>query len=314
MQGQVMQKNSRCVVLGASGFIGSRLCERLGVKYSNVKAFGRNRMYEDAFKTCKWIEGDFADPNQIANAIGDCDTVIHLVNASTPASANINRVADLQANVVSTLNLLDACVNSGVKKIIFLSSGGTVYGVPSIIPTPEAAENNPITAYGVSKLTIEKYLSLYHHLYNLDYCVLRVANPYGPYQTNKKNQGVISAFFQHAIHDEPIDVWGDGTVVRDYVFIDDVVDAIDLAISNNSAYKIFNIGSGAGISINEIISTLEQTVGKSIAVNYLPSRNMDVPISVLDINRAKAHLGWSPKVSWQNGIVETYKWIKSSGL
>jgi UDP-glucose 4-epimerase len=310
----MMQNNSRCIVFGASGFIGSRLCEKLGEKYSNIKAFGRNPMYKDAFKKCRWIEGDFADANQIANAIGDCDTVIHLVNASTPASANINRVADLQANVVSTLNLLDACVSSGVKKVIFLSSGGTVYGVPSIIPTPEVSENNPITAYGVSKLTIEKYLSLYYHLYNLDYCILRVANPYGPYQTNKKNQGVISAFFQHAIHDEPIDVWGDGTVVRDYVFIDDVVNAIDLALTNNSPYKVFNIGSGMGVSINEIISSLEQAVGKPITVNYLPGRNMDVPVSILDINRARSHLNWSPLTPLHDGIIETYNWIKSSGL
>lgn len=309
-----MSINSRCIVFGASGFIGSRLCEILGNKGFHVKAFGRNPRYKNAFDKCKWIEGDFADVNQIANAIGDCDTVIHLVNASTPASANINRVADLQANVVSTLNLLDACVTTGVKKVIFISSGGTVYGVPTIIPTPESAENNPITAYGVSKLTIEKYLSLYHHLYNLDYCVLRVANPFGPYQTNKKNQGVISAFFQHAIHDEPIDVWGDGSVIRDYIFIDDVVDAIELALTNQSTHKVFNIGAGRGVSINELISTLQLIMEKPIKINYLPGRIMDVPISILDISRAKEHLNWEPRTLLRDGINATFEWIKSSDL
>lgn len=309
-----MPTSQRCIVFGASGFIGSRLCEKLASKYQNLKAFGRNPMYPSAFNKCKWIEGDFSDVNQIANAITDCDTVIHLVNATTPASANINRVADLKANVVSTLNLLDACVNSGVKKIIFISSGGTVYGAPSIIPTPETAENNPITAYGVSKLTIEKYLSLYHHLYKLDYCVLRVANPFGPYQTNKKNQGAIAAFLQHAIHDEPIDVWGDGSVVRDYIFIDDVINAIDLAIVHSGEQKTFNIGSGTGLSINQIISTLESSLEKSISVNYLPSRNMDVPISILDITRARTHLGWSPHTPFKEAIAQTLLWIRSSNL
>lgn len=309
-----MPDSQRCIVLGASGFIGSRLCEKLAVKIRNLKAFGRNPLYKNAFGGCIWIDGDFSDVNQIANAISDCDTVIHLVNATTPASANVNRVADLEANVGGTLRLLDACVNSNVKKIIFISSGGTVYGVPEVIPTPESAPNNPITAYGVSKLTIEKYLSLYKHLYGLDYCVLRVANPYGPYQTNKKNQGVIAAFLQHAIHNEPIDVWGDGSVVRDYIFIDDVVDAVDKALTNVSAESTFNIGSGRGFSIKEIITSLERATGRSIEVNFLPGRNMDVPISVLDISRAEEFLGWSPKVSFDDGIAQTYSWMKQSGL
>ncbi|MCO8312167.1 NAD-dependent epimerase/dehydratase family protein [Pseudomonas mandelii] len=309
-----MPNNQRCIVLGASGFIGSRLCEVMGARIPNLKAFGRSPLYPSAFSRCRWIEGNFSDINQVTNAIADCDTVIHLVNATTPASANVNRVADLEANVVSTLNLLDACVNSGVKKVVFISSGGTVYGVPSVVPTPETAENDPITAYGVSKLTIEKYLSLYNHLYGLDYTVLRVANPYGPYQTNKKNQGVIAAFLRHAIHDEPIDVWGDGSVVRDYIFIDDVVSAIELAISNRTDKKVFNIGSGRGVSINEIIVTLEDVVGKKIEVNYMPRRNMDVPISILDISRAAELLKWTPKVEFSQGIQDTFEWVKSSGL
>ena len=309
-----MPNNQRCIVLGASGFIGSRLCEILGSKIPHLKAFGRNSPYPGAFSNCEWIEGDFSDINQVANAIADCDTVVHLVNATTPASANVNRVADLEANVVSTLNLLDICVSSGVKKVIFISSGGTVYGIPSEIPTPETAKNDPITAYGVSKLTIEKYLSLYSHLYGLDYCILRVANPYGPYQTNKKNQGVIAAFLRHAIHDEPIDVWGDGSVVRDYIFIDDVVHAIELAIVKKTDQKIFNIGSGSGLSVTEIISTLELVINKKIKVNFLPGRNIDVPVSVLDISKAQTLLNWKPKITFDQGVQETYEWIKKSGL
>ncbi|WP_248768503.1 NAD-dependent epimerase/dehydratase family protein [Pseudomonas sp. MWU12-2345] len=309
-----MPNGQLCIVLGASGFIGSRLCEVMGAKIPNLKAFGRNPLYPSAFSRCRWIEGDFSDINQVAHAIAGCDTVIHLVNATTPASANLNRVMDLEANVVSTLNLLDVCVSSGVKKIVFISSGGTVYGVPSVVPTPETADNDPITAYGVSKLIIEKYLFLYRHLYGLDYTILRVANPYGPYQTNKKNQGVIAAFLRRAIHGEPIDVWGDGSVVRDYIFIDDVVSAIELAILNGTDKKIFNIGSGRGLSINEIILTLENVLGKKIEINYMPRRNMDVPVSVLDIAQAAEVLKWTPKVEFSQGIQDTFEWVKSSGL
>ena len=245
-----------------------------------------------------------------SNMLIGCSTVIHLIGATTPASANLNMATDLEANVISTLHFLDACRHHNVKRVIFVSSGGTVYGIPNCIPTPESAPLEPITAYGVSKLAIERYLHLHSHLYGLDYVVLRVANPYGPYQTAKKGQGVIAAFISNALRGEPLEIWGDGSVVRDYLHVDDVVNAIQLAMNYSGASGIFNIGSGHGHSISEIASIIERVIGHPVQRSYLAARRIDVPRSVLDVSAAHAILGWRPQTDLQTGIRQTMEWMR----
>jgi UDP-glucose 4-epimerase len=296
------------IVLGGGGFLGVNLCRRLAAAGGRVRAFGRRCLFPQALEGVDWYQGDFSDAAALAAAIESYEVVFHLVHATTPHSANLDMAADLQQNVVSSIALLDISRNLGVKRIVFVSSGGVVYGQAEQIPTPEDAPTEPITAYGISKLAIEKYLALYRHLHGLDFRVLRVSNPFGPFQVATKNQGIVAALIAHALADEPAEIWGDGSVVRDYIFVDDVVDALAAAAADRSDARVFNIGSGRGRSLREIIAALEAKLGRRMEINWKPGRPIDVPTSILSIDRAKTVLGWTPKTPFEEGLEQTLAW------
>ena len=301
-----------CIVLGGGGFIGTNLCRRLLADSHRVRAFGRRRSFPDALDGVEWIEGDFSDSRALANAIGTCDVVYHLANSATPLSANLDMADDIQRNVTGTLSMLDICRKLGVSRVVFVSSGGTIYGSPKQVPTPETALTDPITAYGISRLAVEKYLALNHHLHRLEYRILRVSNPYGPFQTPARNQGIVAALVSRAFSGEPIEIWGDGSVVRDFIFIDDVVDALIAAATDQGDTRLFNIGSGEGRSLREVISTIEELSGRKIRLQVKPARSIDVPVSVLAIDRAREFLGWTPKTTFSEGLTKTLAWWQES--
>jgi UDP-glucose 4-epimerase len=305
----------RCLVLGGGGFIGTNLCKALLPKVESLRGFGRRQAFPSALVGVDWFPGNFADSSALAAAVENCDIVFHLITTTTPFSSNVDKIADLESNVVSTLHLLDACREAQVKRVIFISSGGTVYGKHVPIPTSENAATDPIVSYGISKLVIEKYLELYRTLYGLDYQVLRVANPYGPYQTALKNQGVISAFLNKIMFNKTIEIWGDGSVIRDYIYIDDVVDALLLSASYHGKSRVLNIGSGVGHSLNDIVQTISVLMNKEISVKYVKARTSDVPASILNISLAQKELNWQPKTEFKEGLEKTIRWLaKEQGL
>jgi UDP-glucose 4-epimerase len=299
----------RCVIMGAGGFIGTNLCNALVGRVAYLRAFGRRQSFPEAMSGFDWLPGDFADPACLAAAVAGCDVVFHLVNASTPASSNVNKIADINSNVVSTLHLLDACRETGVRRVIFVSSGGTIYGIPKNIPTPETSPTNPITAYGISKLAIEKYLALYEYLYGLEYRILRVSNPFGPYQTGLKNQGVIATVIRRALANKPIEIWGDGSVTRDYLYVDDVINALIKAAQHDGTGRIFNIGSGKGISLNSLIEDIGCLLNTKLSIENYPSRNVDIPISILDTNYSEIELKWKATTDFHKALSTTISWI-----
>jgi UDP-glucose 4-epimerase len=298
---------SSAIVLGGGGFLGVNLCRRLVASGRRVRAFGRRCAFPQALAGVDWYSGEFSDASALAAAIESYDIVFHLVHTTTPHSANLDMTADLQ-NVSSSIALLDISRTLGVKRIVFVSSGGVLYGRVKQIPTPEDAPTEPITAHGISKLAIEKYLALYEHLYGLDYRVLRVGNPFGPFQLATRNQGVIAALISRALAGEPTEIWGDGSVVRDYLFVDDVIDALEAAASDRSDLRVFNIGSSRGRSLREIIAALETQLGRKLEILWKPGRPIDVPVSVLAIDRAKSVLGWSPKTPFEQALEQTIAW------
>lgn len=300
-----------CAVLGAGGFLGTNLCRALAASGASVRAFGRSRPFPEAVAGAQWQTGQFGDRAALALAIENCEVVFHLVGGSTPASSNRDPVADLEANTRDTLHLLELCRSSGVRRIVFVSSGGTVYGVPRQVPIAEDAPTDPICAYGISKLATEKYLRLYEHLHGLGAVALRVGNPYGRYQGIGKNQGVVAAFLAAIAAGRPLDIWGDGTVVRDYLHVDDVVAAMLLAADYDGAERVFNIGSGIGRSIDDIVADLERLAGTPLERLHKPGRPSDVPCNVLDIARARRELGWSPRTEWMAGLADTLAWWRS---
>ena len=306
-------KDTRCAVLGAGGFLGTTLCQRLRGQTAALRAFGRRQSFPDALRGIEWLTGDFADIQHVKEAIHGCDTVFHLANATTPASANQDKIADLQSNVASTLGLLDACRDLGIKRIIFISSGGTIYGLPKQVPTPESAPTMPITAYGISKLSIEKYLALYEYLHGIEYRVPGWPTPLVPTrrQSESRRHRRLHATLPGRRAASNL---GDGSVVRDYIYADDVIDALIQAVKHEGTSRVFNVGAGHGRSLLDIIQAIESVSGRSLAVEFLPKRDMDVPCSVLDTSLAAQELGWHAKTPFPEGIRQTWAWISNRHL
>ena len=251
------------------------------------------------------------DPDMLKAAIRGQNVVFHLASSSLPATSNIDPARDLIESVVPTLALLDFCRAAEVQKVVFASSGGTVYGISSVVPTPESAEVAPISAYGIAKLTIEHHLRLHHYLHGLEYSVLRIANPYGPGQSPLRKQGVIAVIMYRAMCGERIEVWGDGNVTRDFIHIDDVASAFVAAALYRGNNRVLNIGSGVERSLNQIIADVGTTLGRSdLKISRKPGRTLDVPRSALNISLSRRELGWIPRVSWMDGLAETAGWLE----
>jgi UDP-glucose 4-epimerase len=301
-----------CVVLGGGGFIGTNLCRRLVASGHRVRAFGRRRQFPADLRGVEWVQGDFSDVASVGAAIESFDVVFHLVHATMPQAADLDMAGDLQNNVVPTLGLLDHCRRTGVRRVVFASSGGTVYGKARQIPTPETAPTDPICAYGISKLAIEKYLALFEHLHGLDFRVLRITNPFGPFQVALKNQGVIAALIARALRDEPVEIWGDGSVVRDFVFVEDVVDALLAAAADQSGERVFNIGGGQGRSLRDVILAIQRQMDTELKLEWKPGRPLDVPVSIVAVDRAAKTLAWVPKTSFQAGLERTIEWARTT--
>lgn len=304
----------RCLVLGGRGFIGSHLVDALLNAGNFVRCFDRphvTTLGEDHLSNSNFelYEGDLSCEADIAAALEGCDICYHLVSTTLPKSSNADPVFDVESNLLGTIRLLKHVVKAGLKKIIYVSSGGTVYGVPKQMPIPETHPTEPTCSYGITKLAIEKYLSLFKQLHGLDYTVLRIANPYGERQRIHASQGAVAVFLGKVLRSEPIEIWGDGSVVRDYIYISDVVDALLAVIDSTENEHVFNIGSDQGLSLNEVLLQIESVTGKTAIKRYMPSRTFDVPKNILSIERAKYLIGWSPKVNFEQGVSLFAQWL-----
>jgi UDP-glucose 4-epimerase len=298
-----------CLVLGGAGFIGSHLTDALARAGHRVRVFDRIR--PAARGDCEIVTGDFLNRDDLAKALRGSDFVFHLISTTLPEASNDNPVHDAETNLLGTLRMLEACRRERVRKILFVSSGGTVYGIPRSVPITESHPTQPTCAYGIHKLAIEKYLHLEHLLHGLDYRVLRPANLYGEGQRADLAFGAVTVFLDRALRGEPIRIWGDGSIIRDYVYVGDAVDAAVNAMAYAGDERIFNIGSGAGTSLNELVKLIEGAIGRRIAVEYTPRRAFDVPVNVLDSSLAQRALGWRAATPLAAGIRKTYESLRA---
>ncbi|MBI2313368.1 MAG: NAD-dependent epimerase/dehydratase family protein [Betaproteobacteria bacterium] len=303
----------KCVVLGGGGFIGSHLCQALLAAGHGVRIFDRPNLkrFDSAAESgpAEWLEGDFSNPEDLARAAEGCEVVYHLISTTLPKSSNDNPVYDVETNVIGTLRLLELVRGTGTK-IVFVSSGGTVYGVPRAVPIPETHPTEPLCSYGIGKLAVEKYLRLYQVLHGIDYCALRLANLYGERQRVTTAQGAVAVFLHRALRDEPIEIWGDGGVVRDYLYAGDAAAALVRAAAATGEPRLFNVGSGRGQSLNDILAAIETLLGRPVRRTYLPGRRFDVPVNVLDVSLAARHLGWRPATAFAEGLSRTCDWMR----
>lgn len=302
----------RYLVLGGTGFIGSHLVDELAAGGNSVRVFSRGLTQQANWPRGGEVErfsGDFSDAASVEKAVRGCNVVFHLVSTTLPKSSNEDPLFDLETNVGDTLKLLETVRRNAVERIVFISSGGTVYGRPRATPIPETHPTDPICAHGVSKLAVEKYLHLYHALHRLDYRVLRVSNAYGDRQRADRAQGAIAVFLSKALRGEGIEIWGDGSTVRDYVYVADVARALVKAAHHQGASKVFNVGTGRGTSLNELVTVIEKACGREIRRIHREARSFDVEANVLDISRSASDLGWRPEVALSAGIRRALEWM-----
>lgn len=298
------------LILGAAGFIGKNLVKALLWDRENqIMLFDRETADFSAllpynkYDNYEIVRGDFYGDMDFNRITQDVDIVYHLISTTIPNASNKHIAHDIIDNVEATSLLLDACVKNKVRKILFLSSGGTVYGLEKHIPFKEETLVNPISAYGLQKVTIEKLLYLYYYIYGLDYRIIRLSNPYGRFQIPNGIQGVVNTFLYKALKNETLIVYGDGKIVRDFIYIDDVVEAIKKIVDYEGEYKVFNVGSGIGHSVNELIQMIEHVLNKSVLVSYSQSRKADVPVNVLDISRYEKCFGKTNRICLEHGLV-----------
>jgi len=299
----------RALVLGGCGFIGSHIVDALLEGGHDVRVLDlAAERFRDALAGVDYRHADLHDKKLLAEVLQGIDVVFHAAHSTVPGSSNLDPEADIASNLIGAVRLLEAMREQGVDRIVYLSSGGTVYGMPETLPVPEDHPLNPICSYGVVKVAIEKYLLMYQRLYGLRPVVLRASNPYGPRQGSVGVQGIIPTFLYAIAEHRPLGVWGDGEIRRDYLHVKDLARLCVLAGASDVT-GIFNAGSGTSVSINELVRRMSVLLGVTPTVSYREGRAFDVPDIVLDVHSAGEAFGWRPEIALEEGIPEVWTWL-----
>lgn len=304
----------RCVILGGRGFLGRHVGRALSSEGHEVWSVDRES--ESITDPLPWVHGEvrcaYVDIGRWLEKTGHPDCVVHLASSTVPSTASESPICDVNSNLIGTLHLLDGLRDLSVKpRVLFASSGGAVYGRPQATPIVETHPTVPLGAYGVTKLATEHYFRVEEALNGLPVRILRLSNPYGEWQQPRGIQGVVSAFAFKALHRQPVDVWGDGSVIRDFLYAEDVGRAFAAAATHEGGARVFNIGSGEGISVNEVLEALERVLGHEIKRHNLPGRPFDPPVNILDISLAGKELSWKPEVSFDDGLHRLINWLRT---
>jgi UDP-glucose 4-epimerase len=305
---------ANCLALGADGFIGSHVVEALAKAGHQVRAFDRlkstvplNLPVDSA--NIQLCPGDFLNRHDLDMALEDMQYVFHFVSTTNPAASAKDPLIDVDTNIRMSVVLMQLCVAHNVKRLIFPSTGGAIYGQDLPRPLRETDPTEPVSPYGIGKLAIEGYLRYFRESHGLDALVLRLSNAYGERQNVVGSQGAIPIFLNLIEQGLPIKVFGDGTMVRDYVYISDLAGMVVEAFDRPHQYDTYNVGSGEGASVNELIDCLKQVTGREVKVEYLPARPTDVQHVVLDTARYAKEFGKPQLMSLVQGLEETWHYV-----
>ena len=301
----------RVLVTGGTGFIGSHVIEHLVQKGHEVTSLSlSSRLPARLSSSVQVVHGNLMDKRILDSCLKEVECIVHLAWSSLPHSTIECPDVDIEQNVLSSVALLEQAHKYGVEKAVFLSSGGTVYGISDELPIHEEHPCAPICSYGITKAATENFFKLYHQVYGMNGAVLRVSNVYGPRHKASSGQGVVGVWLDHCMRREPIEVFGDGGVIRDYIYVTDVAKAVVAAVEKNQSLGVLNIGTGKGTSLQELLNFMEGVIGFIPEVRFSPQRVFDVPENILDASRAKTSLDWEPLVGLPEGIELTWNWLQ----
>lgn len=301
------------LLLGGTGFIGTNLALKLIAESGNAVAVAcrhpERALHLSDVPGIALHRAEFDETCDFQSLVAGIDVVVHMVSTTLPATSN-KCVSKELSDIGTTALLLDSCVASGVKKVVFLSSGGTVYG-KGVPPFTENDQVFPISSYGLQKVAIEKLLHLYWHLYGLDYRIVRPSNPFGRFQNPDRGQGVIAAFVSAALRGDDLAIFGDGSVVRDFIYIDDLVEGLCRIIEYGGSCRVFNLGSGRGMSVLDVARSVMSCIPGKSAVRFEKGRGVDVPECILSMERFNEELGELKLTDFQEGVTRTARYQES---
>jgi len=302
----------RLIILGGSGFMGQNLLRLLPAgRYQTVVL---DRKPPEFAPPDRFVDMDLREPEAAAALIGEGDLVLHLAHQGIPADSAQDPAAEVEANLYPFIRLLQALAPRRPGLILYSSSGGQIYGHAAGLPIPEDAPTRPISAYGIVKLAMEHDLRLFASSHQLAYRIVRIGNPYGPFQERTNRHGAVPAIMQALLQDRPFTIFGQGQTIRDYIHIDDVVRALLLLLETEVEHAVFNIGTGRGTSLAELIKRIEEIVGKKLKVQCAALRNTDVLTNALEASRLHHETGWEPSLSLDQGLAQTWEYLKRHAL
>lgn len=299
----------RVLILGGSGFIGRNLIKRLiSIPQIELTVFDRVPFPEyDGGTSVNFVQSVFDEDCDFSNLTKNVDLIFHLISTSVPGTEQ-NATQELIRNVIPSIRLFEAAATNNVKHMVFLSSGGTVYGIGDSNGTPNCETDmpQPINTYGLQKLEIEEALRFVSRTSAMTHQVIRLSNPYGPGQNPHGPLGLVTKLVYQTLHHKQITIFGDGSVVRDFIYIDDAIQGILDIVRDGNRNDTYNLGTGVGISVQQVVDAIGKVLPEPLIVEHVPGRSVDVPVSVLDVRKFRTSCAsFTHFVSLEEGIAKT---------
>lgn len=303
------------LVIGGNGFLGSHLVDALVVREHCVTVF-------DMFSgTGHWasegvdiVDGNFLNIADLRRAVHGKQIVVHMLSTTDPATAENDPIVDIRTNILGSVELFQICADEGVEHVYFASSGGTIYGDRDQEKFSEDDLTLPVSPYGIGKLAIENYMRFFERKYGLRSTSFRISNPYGTRQNPHKRQGIIPIFLRNILNNMPLTVMGDGTMFRDYIYVKDFANIVATMISTGPSQPVYNVGSGRGTTVNELVDAMVNVTGRHPVIEYRDVPSTYVHGSVLDTTRIQNEFGPFEMTELEVGIQRTWQEICEHGF